>query len=173
MDNLTIKSRFFITAFLYLSLGFSLSFFSADSSTPEHSLPQLLQENSQFQSLEQKISNIDNTLNLLLEQNNLTIKLDSLNEENITSANLKNIIKETMHEVLNEKTEDEITINNDPTSAWEVISQVHNSSVTSDFFNSKEVKDLPKNQKSMVISEIVGRMNRGEIDSDRFFDITK
>ena len=171
MDNLTIKPHSFITVLISLSLGFFIATFFNTTSTIEHS-PKHNQLDVQLQSLEQKLSNIDDTLNQLVEQNkadNLTIKLGSTDEENMTSANLKNILKEVIHEELNENSQNDITSNEDTTRAWELISQAQGTEITADFFQSKEVNALPAKQKELVISEIIGMINRGEIDSDRFF----
>lgn len=173
MCDLTIKPRHFFTALISLLLGFFIAFLFNTTSTTDHS-SQLEQVDAKLQSLEQKISNIDDTLGLLLEQNkinNLTIKSDSPDEENIISANLKDILKELIHKELNENSQNDITSNEDTTAAWELISQVQGTAIAFDFFRSKEINELPAKQKELVVSEIIGMMNRGEINSNRFFGI--
>ena len=173
MDDLTTKSRYFITILISLSLGFFISFvFTGTSSTETY--PQLNQVNEHFHLLEQQISDINDSLDILLEKNNrdnLTVKLDSPDAENMTSENFKNILKEIIHEELNTSPQEDIADNEDTTKAWELISQAQGTEVTPEFFQSKEINALPAKQKEMVISEIIGMMNRGEIDADKFFNV--
>ena len=173
MDYLTIKSRSFITILISLSLGYFISIIFSITSTTDHA-PQLKQIDNQLQSLEQKISSINDTLDLILEQNkkdDVAIKFDSSEAENITAANLKNILREIIHKELNDDSQQNIASNEDTTRAWELISQAQGTAVTANFFQSKEVNALPAKQKELVISEIIGMMNRGEINADSFFGI--
>lgn len=175
MDNLTTKTHFFLTITISISLGFFVAFIFNSSNSIEDS-PQLKQVNFQLQSLEQKLTNIDDSLNQLIEQkktDNLIVKLDSPDEENITSVNLKNILKEIIHEELDQTTQNDIASSEDTTRVWELISQAQAqpTEITVDFFQSKEINTLPARQKEMVISEIVGMINRGEIDVDQFFSV--
>ena len=146
--------------------------FNITSSTDN--APQLEQVDNQLQTLGQKISSINDTLDLILEQNkkdDVAIKFDSSEEENIIAANLKNILREIIHEELNDDSQQNIASNEDTTRAWELISQAQGTAVTSEFFQSQEVNALPAKQKELVVSGIVGMMNRGEIDADSFFGI--
>lgn len=171
MDKSTAKYSMFFTVITSLVLGFFIATLLNTTSTNEHS-PELNQLDEQLQPLEQKLSDIDDSLNQLIEQNktdDLIIKLDSPNKESITSENLKNILKEIIHEELNAEASQNIASNEDTTKAWELISQAQGTEITVDFFQSKEINELPPRQKELVISEIIGMMNRGEIDADRFF----
>ena len=173
MAYLTTKSHFFITTLIGLALVFFITIMFTTTSTTKNS-PQLDHINNQLQSLEQKISLINDTLNLILEQNNqgdVAIKFDSSKAENITTVNLKNILREIIHEELNDDSQQNIANNEDTTRAWELISQAQGIAVTSDFFHSQEMNALPAKQKELVVSEIIGMMNRGEIDADSFFGI--
>ncbi len=156
-----------------ISLGFFISITYTSTSTTEHSL-QLEQVDSQLQSLEQKISSINDSLKLILEQNkndDVATKFDSSESENITAANFKNILKEIIHEEFNEDSQQNTVNNEDTTRVWELISQAQGTAVTSEFFQSQEMNALPVKQKEMVISQMIGMMNRGEIDADSFFGI--
>ena len=173
MENLIEKTHHFFAILIYLSLGFFISTFLNTNSSVEQS-PKFKQIDIQLQSLEQKLGGIDKTLNQLIKRNktdNLAINLDSTDEENITLVNLKKILKEVIHEELGTDSQNDIASNDDTTRAWELISQAQGAEITSDFFQSKEINALPKDQKEMVISEIIGMINRGEIDSDKFFGI--
>ena len=173
MDKSTVKSRMLVTVITSLALGFFIATLLETTPTIEHSL-ELNQLNDQLQSLEKKLSDIDYSLNKLTKQNkedNLIIKFESPDEETITSVNLKNILKEIIHEELNVDAQKNIADNEDTTKAWELISQAQATEISVDFFQSKEINALPPKQKEMVISEIIGMMNRGEIDADQFFNI--
>ena len=171
MKDIVIKPRYFFIIVACLSMGLYIAILLNPTPTIEFS-PKLNQLDTQFQSLEQKLSNIDDTLKQLIEQNksdNLVVKLDSPDEENITTANLKDILKEIIHEELNADAQQNIADNKDTSRAWELISQAQSTEITVDFFQSKEINALPLKQKEMVISKIIGMMNRGEIDADKFF----
>ena len=173
MNFLTTKTSTFVTMLISLILGFLMATLINTPSTNEHS-PRLSQLENQLHSLEINLSNIDVSLNQLIEQNkadNLIVKLDSPDEETISTANLKNILKEIIHEELNVDTQQNIANNEDTGRAWELISQAQTTEITADFFQSKEINALPPKQKELVISEIIGMMNRGEIDADQFFGI--
>ena len=173
MDESTVKSRIFFTAIINLLLGFFVATLLNTSSTNEQT-SKLNQSDAQLRSLEIKLSNIDDYLHQLIDQNksdNLILKIDSADDESITSANLKNILKEIIHEEFNVNKEQNIADNEDTSKAWELISQAQATEITVDFFQSEEINALPAKQKEMVISEIVGMMNRGEIDADKFFGV--
>ena len=173
MNKSTATSRPFLTAIVSLLLGFFIATLLNTGTTNEH--PSKLDlSDEKLQSLEIKLSDIDDSLKQLIEQNksdNLIVKLDSPDEETITSENFKNILKEIIHEELNADKQQNIADNEDTTRAWELISQAQSTEITVDFFQSKEINALPAKQKEMVISEIIGMMNRGEIDADKFFNV--
>lgn len=156
-------------------LGFFIATLLNTNTTNGHT-SKFDQSDEKLQSLEIKLNDIDDSLKQLIEQNksnNLIVKLGSPNGESITSANLKNILKEIIHEELNIDIQKNTADNEDTTRAWELISQAQSSEITSDFFQSKEINALPAKQKEMVISKIVGMINRGEINADRFFGINQ
>ena len=125
------------------------------------------------QSLEKKMSHINNSINHLIKQKtaNLNIESNPINDESITQSNLKIILKEIIHEELNETIQENIADNEDTSRVWELINQAQETEVSANLFQSKEINTLPAKQKEMVISEIVGMMNRGEIDIDQFFSV--
>ena len=173
MNYLATKSLTIITILASLSLGYFISTIFSIIFTADYA-PQLEQVDNQLQLLEQKISSINSALDLIVEQNkkdDVAIKFDSSEVENITAANLKNILQEIIHEELNDDSQQHIANNEDTTRVWELINQVQGTSVTADFFQSQEVNILPAKQKELVVSEVIGMINRGEINADQFFGI--
>ena len=125
MDKLTAKSRMFFTAITSLAVGFFIATLLKTNSTNEHSL-EFNQLNDQLQSLEKKLSDIDYSLIKLTEQNkadNLIVKLDSPDGESIASANIKSILKEIIHEELDQTIQNDIASDEDTSGVWELISR--------------------------------------------------